>query len=97
MRAEVTLLGCVGVRVYVQRVVRASLHTRLATDAAVSVEVDDAVVAAEQGSHRANRYARSVFAVIASEHGKEAASVGEFALFDVLNPRSKSAERHFVF
>ena len=97
MRAEVALLGGVGVRVYVQSVVRTRLHAGLATDAPVSIEVDDAVVAAKESCHRTDRYARSVFAVIASEHRKEAASVGEFALFDVLNPRSKSAEWYFVF
>jgi len=72
------------------------LHARLATDAAVPVEVHDTVVAAEQSRHRANRYARSVFAVIASEHRKEPASVGEFALLDVLYPRPKGTKRNFV-
>jgi hypothetical protein len=72
------------------------LHAGLATYAAIAVEIDDAVVAAKQRSHRADGYTWSVVAVIASEHGKEAASVGIFALLYVLDPGAESTERDFV-
>jgi len=96
MRTEVALLGGVGVGIDVQSVVRTGLHAGLATYATVAVEINNAVVAAKQRSHRANGYARSVVAVIAPEHGKETASVGIFAFLDVLNPGSESTERHLV-
>jgi hypothetical protein len=97
MSAEIALLRGVGVRVDVQRVVRASLHTRLATDAAVAVEVHDAVVAPEQRGYRADRYARRVIAVVAAHHRKEAPRVGILAFLDVLDPGAKRSKWDFVF
>jgi len=72
------------------------LHAGLAADAAIAVEVYDAIVEPVERGHRADGYARSVFAVIASEHGKESASVGILTLLYVLDPGSESAERNFV-
>ena len=57
--AEVALGRGVGVLVDVERVVRAGLHAALAADAAVAVEVDDAVLALEQRLRRADRHARA--------------------------------------
>ncbi len=56
VRAEVALRRGLGLRVDVQRVVGTGVHACLAADAAVRVEVDDAVLAPEQrrdGAHRA--------------------------------------------
>jgi hypothetical protein len=73
------------------------LHARLATDAAVAVEIYDAVVAPKQRSNRTYRYAGCVVAVIAPQHGKEPVSVGILALLNVLDPGSESAKGDFVF
>src|SRR3989442_921333 len=97
VRAEVALLCGVGVWIDVQRVVGAGLHARLAADAAVAVEIDDAVIASEQRSHRTDRNARRVVAMIAPEHREEAPSVGILALLDVLDPSAKCADGNFVF
>ena len=97
MRTEVALLGGVRVGINVKRVVGAGLHARLATDAAVAVEVDDSVVAAEQRGHRTDRDARRVFAMVATKHRKESARVGILTLFDVFDPGAKRAKRDFVF
>src|SRR6185295_11608789 len=97
MRAEVALLSGVRVWIDVKRVVGAGLHARLATDATISAEVDDAVVAPEQSGHRTDRDARRIFAVITTQNRKESACVGIFTLLDVLDPRAKSAKRDFVF
>ena len=97
MRAEVALLGGVGVGIDVQRVVRARLHAGLATDAAIAVEVYDAVVEPVERGHRADGYARGVVAVIAPEHGEETTRVGIFTFFDVFYPGPKGAKRYFVF
>jgi hypothetical protein len=68
MRAEVTLLSGVCVGIDIKRVVGTGLHARLATDAAIAVEIDDAVVAPEQSSHRTYRDAGRVVAVIAPQN-----------------------------
>jgi hypothetical protein len=95
--AVVTLFGGVSVRVDVERVIRAGLHTRFAADAAVAVEINYPITALEQGGHRADSYTRRVLAVIASEDGKESSRVRVFAFFYVLHPGAKCAERDFVF
>ena len=97
MRAEVALLGGVRVWINVERVVRASLHARLAPDATISVEVDDSVVASEQRGHRADRDARRVFAMIATQNRKESARIWILTFLDVLDPGSKGAKRDLVF
>jgi hypothetical protein len=97
MRAVIAFLGSVRVRVDIERVVRASLHAGFAADASVAVEIDYAVFAAKQRRHRADGYAGRVVAVITPHHGKESACIWVFALFDVLYPRAKRAERDFVF
>ena len=76
MRAVVALRRGVGVRVDVERVVRAALHARLAADAAVAVEIDDAVVARVERPRRADRHARRVLAVVAPQHREVPARAG---------------------
>ena len=97
MRAEVALLGGVRVWIDVERVIRTSLHARLAADAPPAVEVHDAVIEPEQRRHRTDRDARCVLAVIAAKNGEEAPGVGVLAFFDLLHPRSKGTEGNVVF
>src|ERR1044072_122749 len=97
MRAIIAFLGGVRFRIDGEGVVRTSLHAGRAADAAVAVEINYAVLAAKQRRHRADGYARRIVAVIAPHHRKETARVRVFALFDVLHPRAKRAERNFVF
>jgi len=72
------------------------LHAGLATDAAIAVEVYDAVVEPVERGYRADGYARSVVAMIAPEHGEKPASVWILTLLYVLDPGPESAERDFV-
>jgi len=72
------------------------LHAGFAADAPVAVEIDDPVIASEKSSHRADRYARSVIAVVAPEYREEPPSVRVFALLDVLDPGAKRAKRNLV-
>ena len=97
MRAEVTLFGGVCIGIDIKRVVGTGLHARLATDASVAVEIDDAVVTPEQRSNRTYRDAGCVVAVIAPQNGKEPVSVWILALLDVLDPGSERAKGNFVF
>ena len=97
MVAEVALLRGVRFRVDEQRVVGARVHARLAADAVVVLEVDNAVVGTEQCVRRADRHARRVFALIAPHHREVSTRVGKFAGLDVLHPGPVDAERHIVF
>src|SRR5712692_1592474 len=54
VRAEVALRGRVRLGVNVERVVGAGLHAGLAADAALAVEIDDAVGTAEERKRRAD-------------------------------------------
>jgi hypothetical protein len=72
------------------------LHAGFAADAPVAVEIDYPVIPPEKSSHRADRYARSVIAVVAPEYREESPSVRVFALLYVLDPGAKRAKRNFV-
>ena len=67
-------------------IVGAGLHARLAADASVRVEIDNAVFALIHRGHRADGDTRRIFTVIAAGDLKNAAGVGKRALFDVLHP-----------
>ena len=86
MRAKIALLSGVCVWVYVERVVRTSLHARLTADAALMIEVDNTVGSAKKSDGGANFNAGSVVAVVAAEHRKVSSRVGVAALFDILHP-----------
>src|SRR5207245_11310153 len=96
MGAVVALRGRPRVRVDVERVVGTRLHARLTADAAVAVEVEDAVGAAVERDRRAERHARGAVAVVAAEHGEGAPRVRESPPFDVLDPGAEDAEGHLV-
>jgi hypothetical protein len=72
------------------------LHAGLAANATIAIEVDNAVVASEQGGDRADRYARGIVTVIAPENREEPVGFRELTLLDVLDPRSEGAEWNFV-
>src|SRR5437899_2590752 len=67
MGAVVALRGGPRVRIDVERVVGTRLHARLAADAAIAVQVDDAVGSAIERDRRADRHARCRVAVVAAE------------------------------
>jgi len=97
MRAEIAFGGGVCVRINVQRVVRAGLHARLAADAAVGIEIDDAILAAVEGGDGADRHARRKIAVITAHHAEQPAIIWKLALLDVLNPGAIDANRYLMF
>jgi hypothetical protein len=83
---EVALCRRVAIRVDIKSVVRARLHAGLATDAALVVEVDDAIVPAKKRHRRTDLDARSIVAVVAAKHGKVAPGLWINALLDILHP-----------
>jgi hypothetical protein len=97
MGAEVTFRGGVGVRIYVECIIWTGLHAGFTPDAAVVIKIHDAVRPFEEGSGRADCDARSINAMVASEDGKEPPGIWIFALLDILDPGTKSANRDIVF
>ena len=84
------------IRIHVNGIVRTRLHARFAANAAVGIEIYDAVLALVHRRHRTYCDARRLFAVIAARHLKDAASVREDALLDVFDPGPVHSYRHLV-
>ncbi len=97
VRAEVALGGGVAVRIHIDGVVRTGLHARLAADAAVVVEVDEAVGALVHRGDGADLDAGRLFAVIAAENSEVAFDFWKGADFDVLDPGAEGADGDVVF
>jgi len=87
MRAKMALRRCAIVGVHVNRIVRTCLHTGLTPNAAVGVEIDNAVLALVHRRHRTDGDARRLLAVVAARDLKYTPRVGEHAFLDVLDPR----------
>jgi hypothetical protein len=96
MRAEMALGSRAIVRIHVYRIVRTSLHAGFATNAAVGIEIDNPVLALIHRSHRTDRDAGRLLAMIAARDLKYAARVGENAFLDVLDPGPVHTHRHLV-
>ena len=92
-----TFRGGVIVRLHVKRVVGTGLHARFAADAALAVEVDDAVGAAKQRDRRTNFDTRRIVAMIAAQHREMTPGVGIATLFNIFDPGAIHAERDVVF
>jgi hypothetical protein len=73
------------------------LHAGLAADAALVVEIDNAIAAAKQRYGGANFYARRVVAVITAQHGEMAPRVGIVTLFYVFDPGAVNTNGNIVF
>ena len=96
MRTVVTLRCRFGLRVDVDGVIRTGLQTRLASDAAVFVELHNPIVPLIHGGGWANTHARRIRAVIAARDLKAPARVGIGALLDRFHPGTIHSERNFV-
>jgi hypothetical protein len=97
MGAEIALGRGIVVGIDVKSIVRTGLHASLATDAAPVVEIDDTVCPSIKRAGGTDFRTRRVIAVVASHHPEVARSVGELALFNMLYPGPKHANRHLVF
>ena len=96
-RIEITFRRGATIGIDVERVIRARLHARLTADAALVIEVNDAVGAAKQRHRRANLDARRVVAVIAAQHRKVASGVWIDTLLDVFDPGPVNSHRDVMF
>jgi hypothetical protein len=97
MRAIIALLSSIGIGIDIESIVRAGLHAGFAADAAAPVKIYYGVLPAKEGRHGAYRYAGSVIAMIASQHGKETPGRRIFALLYVFDPGAIGAEGYVVF
>jgi hypothetical protein len=73
------------------------LHAGFTADAALVVEINDAIAAAKQGHGGADLYARRVVAVIATEYGEMAPCVRVVTFFNVFYPGSIDTYGDVVF
>src|SRR5439155_13143698 len=96
MSAIVALGGGLGGGIDVERVVGAGLHARFAADAALAVEVHDAVRPSVERDGRTDRDARRVVAVITSEDREVPPRVRERPSLHVLHPRPERTQRNLV-
>jgi len=97
MGAEIALGRRIVVGIDIKSIVRTSLHTALATDAAPVVEINDAIRPPVESARRTNFRARRVIAVIAPHHTEVSGSMRKFALFNMFNPSPKNPQGHLVF
>src|SRR5581483_1529200 len=96
VRAVVALGSRMAARVNVERVVGTSLHARLAADAAVGVEIDDAIRPLVERHRWADLDTRRILAMLAPLDRKVPPRIGKGALLDVFDPGSEHTERHVV-
>jgi len=96
MRAEMALGGSAIVRVYVNRIVRTSLHAGLAANATVGIEIDDPVLALIHRGHRTDGDAGRLLAMIAARDLEYPARVRENAFLHVLDPGPVHSHGHLV-
>jgi hypothetical protein len=97
MRAEMALGGRAIIGIHVNGIVGTGLHAGLATNAALGVEIDDAILALVHRGHRTDRDAGRFLAMVAARDLKYSACVRVNALLDVLHPRPVHADGHMVF
>jgi hypothetical protein len=97
MGAIVALGCCVVVRIDVERIIRAGLHTGLATDASVVVKIDDSVIPGIKSLNWANLYTRSIGAMIAAHNREYPPCIRKFSLFNLFYVGSVDTNRHIVF
>src|SRR6266702_2230365 len=97
VRTIVALRSGIAIRINVKRIIGTRLHARLATDAAIGVEVHNAILALIEGFGRTNSHARCIVTMIAAVDQKIAPRVGELTLFDILYPRAINTDRNIMF
>ena len=97
MGVIVALGGCAGLRVDVKRIIRASLHARFAADAAIIVEINDAIITDEECLCRADSYTGRIGAMVAAGHGKHAPGIRKNALFGLFHEGAIDTNGHIVF
>jgi hypothetical protein len=72
------------------------LHAGFTAYASPAVEIDYAVIAAEESRHRAYSDAGRVLALIAPQNGKKPSRVRVFAFLYVLDPGAECTNGHLV-
>jgi hypothetical protein len=95
--STIMTLGCgIAIRVYMDGVIGASLHTGLAADADTGVKIDDTIISLIHGCNRANPRAWRIGAMVAASDLKMTAGVWKSACFYVLDPGTIDTQRHFI-
>ncbi len=96
VRAEVAFLRRMGVRIDEQLIVRTRDHARPASDAAVPMEIDDAVAPLEERIGRTDLRAGRFVALIAEDREKKTSGGGESTVLDCFHPTAVHPHRNVV-
>ncbi len=94
--AKVAFLDGAEIIVEIQRIVGTGLHTCAATDARVTIDVDNSIRAFLKCVDGTDRDAGRVGTLVAPKHGKMPAYVGELTELGVLDRRPEVADRNIV-
>jgi hypothetical protein len=97
VRTVVALGSRVRVRVNVEGIIWAGLHTRLTADAPVIIEIHDSILARIEGLHGANLHAGRIRTVVTPEHGEDPPRIGKYALLRLFHPGPVYANGDIVF
>lgn len=97
MRAEITLFSGMVVRIYKDRIVRASSHAGFASDADGLVKIDYAICALEHGCRRTSRDTRRVRTLITPGDLVRASRLRKCADINMLDVSSGDRDWHIVF
>ena len=95
--AKVAFVSSIGLRVDVNRVIRACIHAPLTTNAAVVVEVHHPIGSSKQRRGWTNVHTRCILTLVATHDRKVSSGVRELALFDVFNPSAIYTQGDIVF
>lgn len=96
MRAIVTFCSRAGFRIYIDGVIRASLHTGLASNADIRIEFHDAIVALVHGRNGTDTYTGRIGAVVAPRHLKRSGDIGILPGLYTFDPGALHAEGYLV-
>ena len=96
MCTVIALGGRAFVWIDVQRIVRTSLHTRLAADTAIIVEINNAIFARKQCIGRTDGRTRCILAMVATMDAEFPRRIGIGSCLDVLDVRSIDANGNIV-
>jgi hypothetical protein len=96
MSAVMAFRGRIRLRININRIIGAGLHTGFTADANAVIKFDNAVVALVHRLSGTNTDAGRIGAVITARYLEMAAIVGKCAGFDIFNPGAIHAQWHLI-
>ena len=93
----VIALGCSAfVWIDIQCIVRTCLHTRLAANTSIIIEIDNAIISGKQGIGGTDGRAGCILTMVAAMHAEFSRGIRIGSFLDVLDVRPIDADGHIV-